>query len=43
VPVSSPDSPDARRAAAKRTACWVASIAIGFYGMFIYLTSRGAG
>jgi hypothetical protein len=42
VPVSSPDSYSARRAAARRTAWWVAAIAIGFYGMFIYLAGRGA-
>ena len=35
------DSSEARRAAAKRTAWWVASIAIGVYALFIYMGARG--
>ena len=40
-PVNAQDSNETRRAAAKRTAWWVASIAIGVYAMFIYMGARG--
>lgn len=40
--MSSPESLEARRAAAKRTAWWVAGIALGFYVLFIVITGQAA-
>ncbi len=40
--MSSSDSTDLRRAAARRTAWWIGLMAVGVYGMFIYLTARAS-
>ena len=40
--VTSPDSSDTRRAAARRTAWWVAGIAFGVYALFIYMGATAA-
>jgi hypothetical protein len=40
--MSAPTAADARRAAARRTAWWVATIALGVYALFIYMGASGA-